>query len=162
MPLQPRHLIRALALALASLALIGCALRDDRPLARCLVGIQPESLNIQDFPRPAGTIAQSSSVQHRDVFDAEHEMLLQVDDPSTTLAVLCDRLQDQLAAACDTRRVSTGSTHCAFAVSSHYRATTGEDGIHHHRRMEGRVHLLAETSGDGHTKLLLTASEWPG
>jgi hypothetical protein len=164
MPIRPRAPLTLLASTLLlAAALAGCALpRDNRPLARCLEALDPTSLGAQDLPRPTGMIgAASASTRHGEISDAEHEMHVEVEDPAATLTALCHRLEAELADRCDVRRQSTGPAHCAFSVASSYRSTTGEDGIHHHRRMTGRVHLAAEPADGGRTRLLLTATEWP-
>lgn len=164
MPIRPRAPLTLLASTLLlATALAGCALpRDDRPLARCLEEFDLTSLGAHDLPRPAGMItASSASTRHGELSDAEHEMHVEVDAPVATLAALCYRLQAELADRCDVHRTSTGPAHCAFSVSSSYRSTTGQDGIHHHRRMSGRVHLAAEPADAGRTRLVLIATEWP-
>jgi hypothetical protein len=158
---RPRHLAPALAV-LTALSL-GCTVRDDRPLFRCHQGIDAESLEIPDLPPQPGAVTRGgASTRVENLFDIELETAVHLDDPSATLSALCERLRNHLANRCDVHPSSTGATHCAFSTSSPHRATTGEDGIHHHRRMQGRVYLLAEPTDDRATRFLLTATEWPG
>ena len=150
---QSRRSSRLMSLVVGLLlaaALGGCRSGDDRPFARCLDGLDPALLGVDDLPRPTGMITGSSvSSRNGATADAEHESYVEVDDPSATLIALCRQLEAELAVRCAVRRESTGPSHCAFSVSSSYRSTTGEDGIHDHRRMTGRVHLLAEPAENG-------------
>lgn len=149
--------------ALTMLLVASCELLDDRPMYRCLEGVGLGTFALADLPRQTpGTVSHSSGSQIGDIFDTEAETFVDVDDPAAVAGVLCDRLETRLSERCDVRRLSTGASHCAFSVGSPHTATTGPDGVHHHRHMEGRVTVLAQSNADGRTRLVLTATEWPG
>jgi hypothetical protein len=159
---SPPPLGRILAATLVGLLVAGCAF-DDRPLYRCLDLIGTSSLEISDLPPPKDMrVTTFSGSQSFSNFVIEVEAERDLDEPARVLADLCERLESQLAQRCEVRRSTADPLQCSFLVGSPQTATTGPDGVTHHRRMQGGVVLRAQPAADGRTRLLLTGSESPG
>lgn len=158
----PRPLGRVLlAATVVGLLVAGCS--DDRPLYRCLDLIGTSWLDIPDLPQSSEMrVTELSGSQSFANFEVEIQAERDLDAPTRVLADLCERLESQLAQRCEVRRSTASPLHCSFLVGSPQAATTGPDGVSHHRRMQGGVVLRAQPAADGRTRLLLTGSESPG
>lgn len=175
-PLLAPHGRRALLAALAvatlthlALPLAGCRvtadrpIADDRPLHRSLETIDRRVLQIAALPpQPHGAQFTGGATQSAGVYEIDHDADVELPDPAAYLAAVCREIQALLADRCTVQEALIAPDHCTFLVSSPYDATTGPDGVHHHRGMRGRVHLVAEPTENGRTRLHLTGVEWPG
>lgn len=155
--------VAGVVFALAVLLLAGCRVVDDRPLYRCLDALDRWFLSLPELPDQAhGARFGSSVTETREVFEIEQDADVELPDPAAYVATLCRHLQARVAERCTVTETLVAPDHCSFEVTAPDDATTGPDGVHHHRRMRGRVQLIAQPADDGRTRLHLTAVEWPG